>query len=287
MVILDAVSDMITEYVDAEGIGKFLIPFAVAAVETLLVLFIGHKLIQFVAHMVRRATDNAKVEKGVASFLESLTKILLHAVLIVIVCGIVGIPTASLLALIGSGGLTLGLALQGSLQNFAGGVLILFMKPFVVGDYIYVGSLEGKVFHIDICYTKLRTVDNKVVVLPNGVLSNTNLVNASSFPKRRVDIIVPISYGDDIKAVREMLLTIPPTCKKIIQKEPIDVVVEEFGESSINLCMRSYCKPTDYLDVKHELLEKIKYGIDEGGFTIPFKQVDVHFDDETVKNNFD
>ena len=280
MPLLNAFTEFIEDSFSVEDIWELLTPFALALLETLLVVFVGHKLIQFIGKMIRRATEDAKVERGVVSFLESLVKIVLYVVLGVIVCSIVGIPTASLLALVGSGGLTLGLALQGSLQNFAGGVLILVMKPFVVGDYIFVGTLEGKVSHIDICYTKLVTDDNKVVVLPNGVLSNTNLVNATTRGKRRVDIIVPISYDDDIKAAREMLLKIPPTCQKVLKKEHTEVVVYEFGESSINLSFRCYCRPSDYLTLKYELLEKVKYGIDEGGFTIPFKQVDIHLDGE-------
>ena len=250
-------------------------PIVWSIIKVIVVFIIGQKLIKFIGKLILKASDKANVDKGVASFLSSMAKIALNCILVIVICGIVGIPTASFVAVLGSCGLALGLALQGSLQNFAGGVLILFMKPFVVGDYIVVNGLEGTVYHIDICYTKLRTLDNRIVVLPNGSLSNANLVNVSTEAKRRVDITVPIGYQDDIKAVKTMLQGIADKNEKILKNEAKTIAVCNYGDDSVEIAFRVWCKTEDYWELKFNLLEEIKYQMDANGFTIPFHQLDV------------
>lgn len=255
-------------------------PIVWSLAEVAIVFFVGRKLIGLIIDILKKATERAGLEKGVISFLSSMTRIALYIILVVIIAGIFGIPTASFVALIGSCGLAIGLALQGSLQNFAGGVLILIMKPFIVGDYIVVNGLEGTVSSIDICYTKLRTADNKVVVIPNGTLSNSELTNVSKEPKRRVDFIVPISYDDDIRGVKAMLVRLAESCENVLQEEPVQVFVSDFANDSISIGFRVWCRTEHYWDIKFSLQERIKEAMDTNGYTIPFHQIDV-----VVKNN--
>ena len=168
-------------------------------VVALLIWFIGKKVIALILKVTKHALEKGNVEDSVESFLMSLVRIVLYGVLIVILAGTVGIETGSIIALLGSAGLAIGLALQGSLSNFAGGVLILILKPFKVGDQIAVNGMEGTVTGIDIFYTKLRTGDNRVVVLPNGTLSNSDLINSSQESIRRVDMVASVDYASDIK----------------------------------------------------------------------------------------
>ena len=186
-----------------------------------------------------------------------------------------GVPEASFVALIGSIGLTIGLALQGSLSNFAGGVLILILKPFRIGDFIVVGDKEGTVITIDIIYTKVVTIDNKVIVFPNGTLANANIVNVTDEPTRRLDLIIPIGYNDDIRSVKKELLTICQQTESVLQDQPIDLFVSNYGDDAVEIALRVWVKKEDYFPTKGELLENIKYMFDEKGFTIPFHQLDV------------
>lgn len=258
-----------------EEIWNIVAPIVWKIILVVLILIIGRKLIGYVINLVKKATAKAGVEQGVISFLASLTKILLYAILVIIIAGLFGVPTASFVAVLSSCGLAIGLALQGSLQNFAGGVLILLMKPFVVGDYIVAKGLEGTVDSIDICYTKLRTGDNRIVIIPNGALSNSDLINVAKEPTRRVDLIVPISYSDDISGVKTMLTRIADESENVLHDKPVDVYISGFSDSSISMGFRVWCKSEHYWDVKIDLQEKIKAAMDANGYTIPFQQVDI------------
>ena len=276
----DEAKENVTETIDKiEKIWKMAEPAVWALVKIILVFAIGRRLIKLAIGLLGKWMEKSRLERGVSSFLSSLTKGLLYAMLIIVIAGIVGIPTASFVAVLGSCGLAVGLALQGSLQNFAGGVLILVMKPFIVGDYIKVGEYEGFVHEIDICYTKLRTFDNRITVLPNGSLSNSNLVNISREPKRRIDITVPISYSDDFREVQHKLMNIAANCDKVLQNENNQFVLDNFGESCIEIQFRVWCKTSDYWPTRYYLYEEIKKMIDSSGFTIPFNQLDVHIKD--------
>lgn len=180
------------------------------------------------------------------------------------------------MALVGSVGLTVGMALQGSLSNFAGGVLILVLKPFVVGDYVVAQGLEGTVTKIDLFYTTILTTDNRTVVMPNGALSNGNIVNVTHEPVRRLDLIVPIGYGDDIRQVKAILLGIADHhAERILQDRDIAVMVGDFGDDAVEIAFRVWVKKEDYWALRSDLLEDIKYTFDEQHITIPFHQFDV------------
>ena len=234
-----------------------------------LILFaIGKKLVKLLLKLLRASFDKSSMEEGVAHFLLSIIKFALYAVLILILCQFLGFATSSIIALLGSAGLAVGLALQGSLANFAGGVLILMMKPFVVGDYIVVGDLEGTVIGIDIVYTKLQMVDNKTVVLPNGKLADSNIINVTNQDKRRIDLEEIIKDQEEILA-----------------GEPVDVVVGALNSSSVDMAVHVWVKKENYWPVRWRMLEQIKLRFDQEGIEIPFNQLDVTVKQETTKNS--
>ena len=196
--------------------------------------------------------------------------------MVITVAQIFGFAASSIIAIVGSAGLAIGLALQGSLANFAGGVLILIMKPFCVGDYIIVGDVEGVVQKIDVVYTTLTTADNRAVILPNGKLADSNIVNATKEDRRRVDISVGIAYDAPLNLAKEVLMKIGESQKDRLPNEPIRVVVSELGDSAVILLIQLWVKPEDYWTTRWAMTEQIKKSFDEAGISIPFPQMDVH-----------
>lgn len=242
----------------------------------LLLWIIGKKLIKYVEKLVTKAFDKGNMEKSVAKFLVSLIRISCYAILVTTIIGVLGIQTTSIITLIGSAGVTVGLALQGSLSNFAGGVLILIFKPFRVGDYIVAGGYEGTVQVIDIIYTKIATVDNKIITIPNGTLANNSIVNVGVQPFRRVDLNVGIGYGADIDKAKQVILDEIKHQQNVIHEKEMLVVVDSLDSSSVTLQTRCWCKSSDYWTVRWALLENYKKALDKNGIEIPFNQLDVH-----------
>lgn len=251
--------------------------FCKMVILALIIWFVGKKLIQIGLKLSKKAMERAKFEASVISFLMSVIKILLYAVLLVCITGTVGIETTSLITVLGSVGLTVGLALQGSLSNFAGGVLILVLKPFRVGDYIVANGQEGTVVGIDIFYTKLLTVDNRAVVIPNGALANGCITNVSQEATRRVDLIASVAYESDIQLVKRLLFELASNLEYSFEDEehPVQVYVNQYASSSIDLGLRFWVKSEDYWTAKWEACEKIKEVFDANGISIPFNQLDV------------
>lgn len=243
---------------------------------TLLIFLIGKKLIKSFMKFLKKIFERSKMDLGVQMFLSKGISILLYIILALVILERFGVQSSSFVAIIGSAGLTLGLALQGSLSNLAGGVLILILKPFTVGDYIIALGNEGTVTGIDIFYTRLTTVDNRAIVLPNGTLSNSNLINVTHEKVRRLDLNVGIDYAADIKTVKDVLT-------KLAEKHPmvlkdgyeITVFVNSFEASSIDMGLRVWCEKDNYWPLKWDLLEQIKYAFDENNIVIPFNQLDV------------
>lgn len=242
----------------------------------LLVFFIGTKIIKKLLKMVRRSMEKREMDPGVISFFLSAGKIALYVVLIVITAQILGFAASSVVAIVGSAGLAIGLALQGSLANFAGGVLILVMKPFCVGDYIIVGDVEGTVQKIDVVYTTLDTIDNRAVILPNGKLADSNIINVTKEDKRRIDIHVGISYESSIGAAKQVLQQIVDRQTTGLAHMPVDVVVSGLEESAVTMTVHMWVKPEDYWETRWAMLEEIKEEFDAKGIVIPFNQLDVH-----------
>ena len=238
-----------------------------------LIWFIGKKIIRVLDKLVKKMLDRSTLDKGVVNFVVSVLKFVMYAILIMIVVDKLGFQTTSLLTLFGSAAL---MSLQGSLSNFAGGILILIFKPFKVGDYIIVGTNEGTVKSIEILYTRLVTIDNKVVMLPNGSLSNSSIVNVGAENTRRIDIQIGIGYSSDIPKAKKLLEQVINSEKGILKDKDILVVVKSLDESCVTLETRAWVNTADYWNVRFNLLERYKNIFDENGIEIPFNQLDVH-----------
>ncbi len=264
-----------------EYIDKYLpvaISFGLRLLLTIILFIVGSRLIKVVRKIVRRSMERTGADVGVIQFMDSLIKLILYFLLIMFLADGIGVDTTSVMALVGSAGLTIGLAFQGSLSNFAGGVLILLIKPFKVGDYIIYtsGNLEGKVTKIEMFYTTLFTVDNKKVVIPNGTLSNSSLINVTAEDKRRIDITVGVSYTANLKLAKEVCLNLLAAQPAVLQDQNNLVVVDDLADSSVNLKICCWVSPDDYWSTRWDLIEKIKLAFDENGIEIPFNQLDVN-----------
>ena len=255
-----------------------LIPALIKILVALVIYWLGNKLIKFVLGLTDKAMNKAHLDEGVQSFLKSALKIVLFIVLVFIIISYLGIATTGLAALFASAGVTVGLALQGSLSNLAGGVLILILKPFKVGEYIIACGDEGTVTSIEILCTKLRTGDNKVIVIPNGALANSNITNVSREEFRRVDFVFGVAYDSDLKLVKSLLQTAGERHELVLKDEDhaIKVFINEFGASSIDFGFRVWCKNSDYWTVKWDLMEQVKEAFDANNIEIPFNQLDVN-----------
>ena len=238
-----------------------------------LIWFIGKKIIRVLDKLVKKMLDRSTLDKGVVNFVVSVLKFVMYAILIMIVVDKLGFQTTSLLTLFGSAALAIGMSLQGSLSNFAGGILILIFKPFKVGDYIIVGTNEGTVKSIEILYTRLVTIDNKVVMLPNGSLSNSSIVNVGAENTRRIDIQIGIGYSSDIPKAKKLLEQVINSEKGILKDKDILVVVKSLDESCVTLETRAWVNTADYWNVRFNLLERYKNIFDENGIEIPFNQL--------------
>ena len=246
-----------------------------------LVLFVGIQLIKVIRGLVKKSLAKGNADKGVMQFIDSFLKASLYAVLFITIASGFGLDAASILALLGSAGVAIGLAIQGSLSNFVGGVLILLLKPFKVGDYIKedTNNNEGTVSSIELFYTKLTTPDNRVIVLPNGTLANSSLTNVTACERRRLDIRVGISYDADIRLAKEVLQKVLEEERAVLKEEEYFVYVDELGESSVNLGIRCWLATDDYWTGKWRLTENVKYTLDEAGIGIPYPHMDVHLTD--------
>ncbi len=246
-----------------------------------LAFLIGVQLARLLRSMIKKALKRSHVDDNAVRFIDSFVKFSLYFVLILMIASGMGVDAASILALLGSASVAIGLAVQGSLSNFAGGVLLLILKPFVAGEYIKDNEgNEGTVEAVDIFYTQLITPDNKVVVLPNGNLANGTITNYTRCQERRIDIPVGISYREDIRKAREIMEKVASEEPGVIQEREIRAFVDSLGESSVNLNVRCWASQSDYWNTKWHLTEQIKYALDEAGISIPFPQLDVHLDKE-------
>ncbi|WP_209331126.1 mechanosensitive ion channel family protein [Lunatimonas salinarum] len=273
---MEEVLDLSTmETLIKEGIAfaKIAIPKALLA---LLTYFIGKYVIRFVIRAVNKLFVKYEIEPSLASFLGSFLNGVLYVLLILAVLSTVGVEVTAFIAVLGAAGLAVGLALQGSLSNFAGGVLILVFKPFKVGDTIEAQNTLGSVERIDILYTTIRNFDNKVVTIPNGTLANNNITNFSEKETRRVDMAVGIAYGSDIKKVRKIILDTLAEDERIhSDPEPI-VVFTNFGDSSLDLTIRCWTDTQNLWPVYWDNMERLNEVFIEQGIEIPFPQRDVH-----------
>lgn len=242
----------------------------------ILVLIIGLRLIKLVVKLLNRGFQAKDLDPTLRPFISNLVNWTLKVLLFVSVAGMVGIQNTSFVAIIGAVGLAIGFALQGTLANFAGGVLILVFKPFKVGDLIDAQGYLGVVEEIEIFVTKILTPENRLVIIPNGALSNGSMTNLTAKGQVRVDLTIGIAYDEDVKLARTMLVEVMKNHPKVLQDPAPFVGVAELADSAINLAVRPWCDPADYWDVYFDILEAGKEALDKAGITIPFPQRDVH-----------
>ncbi len=270
--------DRFQRYIDEYLPG--VVAFGLRVLMALVLFFIGSRLIKLLRRIVRRSMERAGADVGVMQFVDSILKAFLYFVLVMLIASSFGVDTTSVVALVGSAGLAAGLALQGSLANFAGGVLLLMVRPFKVGDYIIQGDLEGTVSEIQMIYTYLLTPDNRKVVIPNGKLADNSLINVTAQEKRRLDIDVGISYTADLKKAKETGMKLLEREERVLKEEERLAVVSELADSAVILKLRFWVKPEDYWSVKWDMTEAVKLAFDAEGIEIPFNQVDVHIREE-------
>ena len=275
--------DQVTESIN--GLNKFIsdvwngflakLPTIIFAI---VLLIVGMLLSKLTVKLMSKALDKSRLDLTVNKFLKSIVKIALYVLLITVVLTVLGVPTTSIITVIGTAGVAIGLALQNSLSNLAGGFLILFSKPFVVGSYIKSNGEEGTVDSINILYTRLITVDNKVVYIPNGMAANAVCINFNELPLRRVDQLVSISYDEDYeKAISSVRTALAKETKIITEGENAPfVAVSAQSASSIDITVRVWCKSADYWDVYFSVVKNIREQFIKDNIDVPFNQLDVH-----------
>lgn len=255
---------------------SLLLEYAPRVLLALLVLFIGLRVIKVIGKVVQKSMDKSKVEHTLQKFIGSLVAWILKLLLFISVAGMFGIETTSFVAILGAAGLAIGLALQGTLANFAGGVLILIFKPYKVGDLIETQGQFGQVKEIQIFTTVILTPENKTVIVPNGPISNGHITNYSAEGKIEVRMLIGISYDADIRKAKEVLLKVLEADERVMSDPPPSVSVAELGDSAVVLNFRPWCDPAIYWDVWSGTMEAAKYALDENAVSIPFPQMDVH-----------
>ena len=263
-----------------EKIIKMALEYGPKFLLAIIVLIIGLSVVKSLTAFFRLVLEKRKIDPTLSPFLVNLVGWALKALLLISVASMIGVETTSFVALIGAAGLAIGLALQGSLANFSGGVLILIFRPFVKGDYIKAQGHEGVVDTIDVFATILTTLDNIKVIIPNGPLAGGAIDNLTAKDQRRVDLSIGISYNDDIKTACCVLREMCEKNPRVLKDPAVMVGVIDYGDNSINLTIRSWVKTADYWDVFFELNEQIKYTLDENKISVPFPQRDVHIFNE-------
>lgn len=259
-----------------EKILSFLVTAGGKIIAAILVLIIGHIIIKFTTKLIAKSNIGKKADLTVKKFLENFIKVALYCVLIVSVIAIVGIPMASIVAVLGSAGLAIGLALQGALGNIAGGIMLVIFKPFTIGDYIDAAGCSGTVDSINLFYTVIKTVDNKRVTIPNSNISGANITNYSCEDKRRVDIAFTVAYGSDMTKVKSIILDVINKNELALKDPEPFVRISNHLDSAVEIATRTWCNSADYWTVFFDITEGVNKAFAENDIEIPFPQMDVH-----------
>jgi len=267
---LDKVKPYVLKFSD------LIVEYSGRVILAIVVLLVGLWVIKRIIKTVSKRMEKREVDESLRPFLKSLIDALLKVMLFISVASMLGIQMTSFVAVLGAAGLAIGLALQGSLANFAGGVLILLLKPFKVGDFIDTGSHQGTVREIQIFYTYITTFQNQEVIIPNGDLSNNAVKNFSYHDTRRLDMLFGIGYGDNMDKAKGLIEDIVKADDRVLDKPPYQIFIESLGDSSVNIKVRMWTKNEDYWNVWLEMSEKVKKTFDSNGVSIPFPQRDVH-----------
>ncbi|MEG3694173.1 small-conductance mechanosensitive channel MscS [Vibrio coralliirubri] len=252
------------------------IQYGVNIISALIILFIGNLIVKAVANSVSKVLQKKKMDRAVVEFIHGLVRYLLFVIVLIAALGRLGVQTASVVAVIGAAGLAVGLALQGSLSNFAAGVLIVAFRPFKSGDYVEIGGVAGSVDSIQIFQTVLTTPDNKMVVVPNGSVIGSPITNYSRHATRRIDLMIGVSYSADLQKTKALLTKICESDERVLKEPGVQVGVHTLADSSVNFVVRPWVSTADYWNVYFDLMQAIKEGLDNEGIEIPFPQMDVH-----------
>lgn len=263
-----------SEYVDL-AIGM-VIAYTPKVIGAILVILIGLWIVNRMVTVMARGMERSNTDPTLAKFLKNLVSIGLKVLLFISAAAMIDIQTTSFIAVLGAAGLAIGLALQGSLANFAGGVLVLMFRPYRVGDYIEAQGIGGTVTEIQMLNTIINTPDNKRIIVPNGTISSGIITNYSSEPTRRVDFVFGIGYGDDIRTAREVITGLVEKDERIFDEPGAQIVVSNLGDSSVDITVRVWANAADYWGIKFDLTEQVKLAFDEADISIPFPQRDVH-----------
>ena len=252
----------------------------VSIIVGILIFFIGKMIAGRISGWTEKRLLKSKVDKAVAGFASSILYALMFAGIVLMALGQIGVETTSFIAILGAAGLAVGLALQGSLSNFASGVLIILLRPFKTGDFVEVGGQMGTVDRIELFHTYLKTLDNRSVILPNSSVMDDTIINFSAHSTRRLDLTIGISYDADIRQARDLMKGILDSDERVLKDPAYAIFVSELADSSVNFSVRAWVNSSDLLQFKSDLLEKVKYTFDENGVGIPYPQMDVHLSKE-------
>lgn len=272
-------NDLDVTKIDFAGlIDTYIIPWGINIAFAVIIFIVGKFLVNVVTNLVKKLMGKAHVDSILVNFIGSIIKTVLLLFVVIAALDQLGVNTTSLIALIGAAGLAIGLALQGSLQNLASGVMLIIFRPFSDGDFVEAGGTMGVVEQIGIFTTMMRTGDNKEVIVPNGQMFGGTITNYSKRATRRVDMVFGIGYGDDIRKAKDIMTGIIAADERILKDPEPLIVVGELGDSSVNFNVRPWVKSADYWSVYFDLNEKIKLAFDDNGISIPFPQMDVHIE---------
>lgn len=257
-----------------------IVPLAKDLVVALLVFFIGFKIVNVISKRIRSGKMLKNIDASAASFIASFLSISLKIIIIVTIVAILGVPMSSVVALVASAGVAIGLAVQGALSNLVGGLMILFFRPFRVGDYIDAQNASGTVHDISVFYTVLVTPDNKVITVPNGGLTNSVITNYSVKEIRRIDVVFSADYKHDSDEVKSIMLSVAESCSKALKDPAPAAIMSDCAESGINYTLRVWSNNADYWDVREELVSGVRKAFKDANIEIPYPQVDVHIKNE-------
>jgi len=263
---------------------ELLLSYIVRIVAAIVIFYIGRMVARGLSGLMERALLSRSVDKAVVSFLSSIVYALILIATVLMALSQIGVQTTSFIAILGAAGLAVGLALQGSLANFASGVLIILFRPFKSGDFIDAGGISGTVDKIEIFQTIMKTPDNKKVLIPNAQITGGAITNFSAEPTRRVDLVIGISYDSDLLKAKQLLQQILKEDQRVLAEPAANVAVSELADSSINFVVRPWVNAADYWSVYWDTLEKVKLTFDEQGIGIPFPQMDVHIKNQVKES---
>ncbi|GJM25420.1 MAG: mechanosensitive ion channel protein [Phycisphaerae bacterium] len=261
---------------------ELVLGYGPSVIAAILTLVFGWILAGILTGMARRIMRRAKLEETLVGFACNIIRMGLLALVVITAIQKLGVPTTSFVAVIGAAGLAVGFALQGSLSNFAAGVMLIIFRPFKVGDFVEAGGTSGVIEEIAVFATTMRTGDNKRIIVPNSNITGGNVINYSANPTRRVDMVVGIGYDDDIKAAKDLLQSLIDADERILKDPAPTIAVSELADSSVNFVVRPWVNSADYWAVKFDMTERVKLAFDEKGISIPYPQTDVHVHQTSV-----